>query len=138
MIIPRAIATALAKYRHAPPSPWSHATRDFAAAHDVLLFVVDMGGIAGMRADGELVEVAWDDQAAKPITSPRWHDLVLLAGAKHYVELEPLLPKRTPQDRDCSSCGGTGTALLDARPLDNVVCSCGGLGFIPSYWTSNG
>lgn len=133
MSIPRPIANALMKYR-GTPAQWSRDTIDFAEAHDVLVFVADMGGVAGMRSDGALVEIGWDDRAATEITNVRLRDLVLLSGARLYNELHPLLPQRQPQDHDCTSCGGTGKLTLEGKSLDNVVCECVGLGWIPTYW----
>ncbi len=111
---------------------WATDTAAFAEAHDVLVFAADLGGLAGARADGELVELGWDDKHPKPIVSRRWRDLVLLSGRRFYQELEPLLPKRRASDLECASCRGTGKAL--GGELENVVCYCGGLGWIPSYW----
>ncbi len=132
MSTPAAIATVLMKHRSTQAQKWSRETAEFAEAHDVLVLAADMGGFAGIRPDGELVEVGWDAPAAKPITSRRWRDLVLLSGRRFYPELESLLPTRHSSDVDCDSCGGSGKVL--EGKLENVVCTCGGLGWIPSYW----
>ena len=86
-----------------------------------------------MRPDGELVEIRWDAVRAELVTSPRWRDYALIAGASTYPELRPLLPKRTPGDAVCDGCEGTGRASAGAT-FKNFVCKCGGLGWIPSDW----
>jgi hypothetical protein len=129
--VPPAIAAALMKYRGSTRGPWTVA---FAEAHDMLLFVADMGGISGMRPDGTLVGLGWEDQEPTPIVSLRWRDLVVLSGARFYAELQPILPRRAPDDRGCPTCGGTGKVELGGKAYADVVCECGGLGWIPSYW----
>jgi hypothetical protein len=104
----RAIANVLMKHRSTQARTWSRETAESADRHGILVLTADMSGLAGMRPDGELVELGWDDTAAKPITSRRWHDLVLLSGRRFYPELEPLLPTRHSSDLDCDSCGGIG------------------------------
>jgi hypothetical protein len=126
-----AVARSLMKYRAIQAEAGS-STAAFAEAHDVLVLRADIGGVAGMRPDGELVEVGWDDREAKPIASRRWRALVLLSGRRFYPELEALLPQRGAGDRGCDACGGTGTAFGGAFP--GVLCACGGLGWIPSDW----
>ena len=96
----------------------------------------DMGGGVAIRADGELIGFVWDEpQSIQPETDPHLIFLALVTGSERYPELASLFPKRTSNDRDCPSCGGTGRLLdLEAHGIDtkHIRCYCGGTGWLPA------
>ncbi len=108
--------------------------------HQVLPLMSDMGGFYALRHSGEVVSYRWDqgvhaDSISPTIeTDPRIRDIALVAGSADYPFLAPLLPARTPQSRTCSACNGMGTVLNDSKPIEGVICQCGGLGWIPERW----
>lgn len=97
---------------------------------------LDAGGVVGLKRDGRVVSVGWEDASQeRPITRTRDKDVALIDGARRYKFLKPLLPVRSPDARVCAECLGTGVHPLAAEAnVDNVVCQCGGLGWIPDDW----
>ena len=95
----------------------------------------DMGGGVAIRADGELIGFVWDEpESIQRETDPHLIFLALVTGSERYPELASLSPQRTPNDRDCPSCGGTGRLLdLEAHGVDttHIRCYCGGTGWLP-------
>jgi hypothetical protein len=93
------------------------------------------GGVA-LRPDGELIGFLWDEpQSIKVETDSHLRFLALVTGSERYPDLASLSPKRTPNDRNCPSCGGTGRLLdLEARGVDttHIRCYCGGAGWLPA------
>jgi hypothetical protein len=109
---------------------------EIASKLSLLPLSLDMGGFAAMKADGSFVTIAWDHpMTERPIVSARVRDISLSVGSQRYPALARLLPKREPGSEVCSVCGGTGKhPLVEQAGIDNIVCSCGGLGWLPSYW----
>jgi hypothetical protein len=133
------------------PSGWIvEATRRYIADHSMdypgaaafiellggLPLYADMGGGVAIRANGELIGFVWDEpQSIQPEADPHLRFLALVAGSQRYPELAALSPQRTPKDRDCPSCGGTGRLLeLEAAGIDttHIRCYCGGTGWLPA------
>jgi hypothetical protein len=54
---------------------------------------------------------------------------VFASAARTYPALAPYCPQRTPDSPPCTSCKGTGK--LVGVP-DNVMCACGGTGWVPA------
>ncbi len=69
----------------------------------------------------------------KKITEKRLINLVLCQGIKKYPELKELMPIRSENDINCSHCNGTGIEPLakELNLVENIICWCGGLGWIP-------
>lgn len=98
-----------------------------------LPLILDMGGCYALRPDGEVVTFAWDEpHDCKVEQDPRLRNMALFQGAKKYPELAPLVPPRQADAVDCSHCRGTGRFPTGDVPIDNVICYCGGLGWIPA------
>jgi hypothetical protein len=105
------------------------------AAAGALLLYADVGGIIGIRPDGTLVEWSHDGAGrdVRPVEDRIWALIALVAGAKRYPELRPLLTVRRPGAVDCAcrttpqcvsglfycdQCGGMGwLAARDPRPV---------------------
>jgi hypothetical protein len=94
---------------------------------------LDMGGSYGITAVGELVELDWDGPSgSKPLHDPRAVNLALFQGSLKFPELAVLVPTRPATATTCGHCGGGGKLALANEPgLENIVCYCGGLGWLP-------
>ena len=73
---------------------------------------------------------SWD--APQRLTNSRFRHIVFAQASMRYPELSELRPVRQPEDPDCPSCGGTGLVRVGDMVYDNMICECGGLGWIPS------
>lgn len=103
------------------------------AKFGVLPLIMDMGGCFALRANGEVVSFAWDEPHQLAVVSDeRLRNVALCQGSLKYPELAAAVPRRTPDSIDCPSCGGTGTLPIAGKNVANVVCFCGGLGWVPS------
>ena len=98
-----------------------------------LPLVLDMGGSYAIRASGELVEFDWDGPSgSKSLDDPRVVNLALFQGSLKFPELVVLVPTRPATATPCEHCGGGGQLALTKEPgLENIVCYCGGLGWLP-------
>jgi len=109
---------------------------DLATKLGALPLLLDMGGLYGLRPNGDVVSIAWDaEEDAKIETDPRIVDIALFAGSERYPELAPLLPVRTSTSPVCPHCGGTGVprAVAEYPALRNIRCWFGGLGGFLSH-----
>jgi hypothetical protein len=100
---------------------------------DALPLVLDMGGSYAIRANGDLVEFAWDEAGdAVQLDDHRLINAALFQGSLKYPQLACLIPARPVGVRDCSHCGGTGKlSVAMQRGLENLICYCGGVGWLP-------
>ena len=107
--------------------------RALAAQLKILPVVLDMGGVMGLRANVEIVYFVWDEPGHLQIErDERIRNLVFFQAAKKFPELEALAPSRPTAARDCEFCHGTGAVLGLAIELSkDVLCFCGGLGWLP-------
>ena len=81
---------------------------------------------------GEVVVFSWDDHEDYRIeTDQRLINGILYQGIKKYPELSELMPVRTENDLECDFCHGKGTVPFAATDVSNIVCFCGGLGWLP-------
>lgn len=99
---------------------------------------LDMGGAFAIRPDGQIISFVWDQEEDYQIENDRRIcNIALFAGSKKYPELEQLIPSRSQDDMECPHCKGTGTEPVCAElGVDNIVCYCGGLGWIPKECSS--
>jgi hypothetical protein len=100
---------------------------------DALPLMLDMGGSYAIRANGDLVQFDWDGRGgAEPLEDPRLINIALHQGSLKYPLLAGLVPSRPAGARDCPHCDGTGRLPLTTTPgLENVMCYCGGVGWLP-------
>lgn len=102
-----------------------------AKALNALPLLYDMGGCYLLRANGDLISFAWNSPDEwRTESDPRIVNIALFQGSKKYPALASLIPSRPPDSAVCPQCGGTGRD--QHTQLANVVCYCGGLGWIPS------
>ena len=106
---------------------------DAAAKSCVLPLCADWSGYHGIREDASVVFVPYDaPRDVQPETDARIRNMVLFQGALRYPELSVWVPRRGEDDETCPACGGSGVEPSSARlGLQNVICFCGGLGWIP-------
>lgn len=84
---------------------------------------------AGIRADGTLVRWVTEDVTnTQELADSTWVNLALVQGAARYPQLRSLIPSRPATARTCDGCNGAGT--LPGLPT-NVICCCGGIGWLP-------
>jgi hypothetical protein len=105
---------------------------------DALPLMLDMGGAVAIRPDGEIISFVWDKEEDYQVENDRRIcNIALFAGSKKYPELKQLIPSRDQDDVECPHCNGTGTLSINADlGVDNIVCYCGGLGWIPKERSS--
>ena len=99
--------------------------------HKILPLLVDSGGVSGITSEGHVLEVMWDSPGTARVADPHMRDLTLIVGARQFPFLRTLLPEPGPRPKVCPMCGGSGSP---GPGLENVVCWCGGLGWVPDYW----
>ena len=84
---------------------------------------------AGIRADGTLVRWVTDDVTnTQELADETWVNLALVQGAARYPQLKSLIPSRPTAAKTCDACLGTGAMI--GQPPD-VICCCGGIGWLP-------
>ena len=129
----RAVDLALEDYLAHPQEGGGELLR-FAHLHRVLPLWTDWVGCIALRPTGQLVFFAWDDpEKVEPVRAADDHDRRMVhaaraEGSRRFPGISGLAPVRDAGARVCPSCGGSGK--LAAGP-DNVVCECGGLGWVP-------
>jgi len=102
--------------------------REIARRTNVLPVVLDMGGCLALRPSGEIVSFPWDNASDIRVeTCPRIRNLAFFQGSKKFPALRALVPARPSNAVDCSHC--RGQSELVGLP-ENVVCYCGGLGWL--------
>lgn len=104
-----------------------------AESHGFVPLMADIGGVCGLMPDGSIVEMGWDDAAPRRVAKNSLRDQALLSAAARYPELRELIPSRLPDAAECPGCRGTGIPPL-ASSAPNLICYCGGLGWIPPDW----
>ena len=102
----------------------------------VLPLCFDWSGFLGLRPEGQVVSVLYDDESGEYeiIHEERVRNLGLCQGTKRYPDLPFLLPVQPPDAVECSDCRGTGRlAFPQGREhlSETIICYCGGLGWLP-------
>jgi hypothetical protein len=78
----------------------------------------DIESYAGVQPPGDVRIV--DDQLTR--------NMALCQGARNDPALQILVPNKPPDAVECSLCAGKGVL---PEPAANMICSCGGLGWLP-------
>ena len=113
-------------------SKMGHA-QNFVERNSLVPLMYDMSGFFAINATGTILAFSFDDlDHPTPVVESRLVNTILKQGSRTFPELDGLLPRRPDNSKDCSYCLGTGVAPA-ARLLNepNIVCFCGGLGWIP-------
>jgi hypothetical protein len=114
-----------------PEHPAAHAG---AGRHQVLPLFNDFMGCWALDMSGRLVFFPWEAPEELELVSDHPVDATganaaLALGSKRFSTLATIRPVRPSDAVPCTSCDGTGR--LAGMP-DNVVCACGGLGWLPA------
>jgi len=133
------VRAAIATYLERAPGSEVQLAR-LARTLDVLPLYPDWSAFIGLAPSGALVWVDYDEpnnvQDAEIVERDRWkagiRHLAFSVGFMRYPDLTWLKPVRTPDCTTCTSCSGTGRTAINGKPApENVVCECGGMGWIP-------
>jgi hypothetical protein len=126
------LETELGRYLAAGSSdhPKAHAG---AARHRVLPLFNDFVGCWALDMSGRLVFFPWEAPEELDLVSDNPVDAIgtnvaLAVGSARFPALAMIRPVRSADAVPCTSCDGTGR--LVGAP-DNVICACGGLGWLP-------
>lgn len=108
--------------------------KDVVCKINALPVVFDMGGVYCIKPDGKIISAIWDDtESWREETDPRICNIAVFQGSKKYPELCELVPERPEDAITCSYCNGSGVEPMAIQlNTDNIVCYCGGLGWIPN------
>src|SRR5690606_33505435 len=108
--------------------------REWSQRERAIPVVFDMGGVLGMKRDGTVISVPWDEPhgALREETSSVAHMAAVIGAAQKYPELKTLAPNRPSDAPDCPQC-----AVLN--PDGSRGCPvCWQLGWLPrtppSWW----
>jgi len=129
----QAVEVALKDYLAHPDEGAGELLR-FAQLHHVLPLWTDWVGCIALRPTGHLVFLAWDDpEKLEPVGAAGDHDRRMVhaaraQGSRRFPTISGLAPVRDASARVCSSCGGSGKL---ASVAENILCECGGLGWVP-------
>jgi hypothetical protein len=111
--------------------------RTGAQRHRVLPLFNDFVGCWALDMTGRLVFFAWDaPEELQPVSDhpsdAMGANAALALGSVRFPALAMIRPVRPTDAVPCTSCDGTGRL---ANVSDNIVCACGGLGWLPpSSW----
>jgi|SRR6478609_7241788 len=103
-----------------------------------LPYVVEFGALPvymgwtetfGIRPDGALVRWSTESEyiGILPITAHIDANLTLVSAARRFPDLRHLVPSRPPHATTCATCGGSGDPAI---PGCDLICSCGGTGWL--------
>ena len=101
----------------------------------------DWVGGFGLTPEHAVVYIEHHSETApEPVEELHLRQVTLFNASRRYPELAGLAPVRSPDDPTCPHCGGSGVLRrLDGRPApDNVVCFCGGMGWLPAGYDAAG
>jgi len=104
----------------------------WAAHQQALPALFDMGGFFALRTDGVVLSASWDaPDTVRVEDDPRIRSMVFYFASQLHPSLSELKPKRGSTGVDCEHCGGTGRFRFNDEVVHDVVCYCGGLGWLP-------
>lgn len=129
-VVAEAVELALSRFLK-DSSPDAMGLRELAAAKHVLPLYCDIGGCLAIDASGQILCFDWNTPDVFRVEEdPLWRRLALFQGSRKHPEIQCLVPQRPSDAETCPLCGGTGTPKLP-EPFRNVVCRCGGIGWLP-------
>ena len=117
------------------PGPW-HATVRAAGLYPAY---ADWMGAFAVDANGTV----WfaphpaDWAQRERVHEPELMHVARIQAARWSPELLRHVPVRGPDAELCPSCHGTGRPRVSARYWGQLICECGGTGWVPPGWRSN-
>jgi hypothetical protein len=128
------VETRLAEFIDDSSSVYSHAFAAIARVKALPLFF-DWSAFMALCRDGQIVWVPYDNEPGEVevVREERLRNLGLFQGTRLHPDLPFLLPTRPSDAIDCPACRGTGKFGFSesSKHLTGVICSCGGLGWLP-------
>src|SRR5215471_13196591 len=96
-----------------------------------LVLLREWGQTTVISREGAVLVVDSDDGPDRQATQRERH-MALFQMIEHYPELLSLLPGRPPDAKTCPDCSGTGInpVVLSSPSLRNIICACGGAGWV--------
>lgn len=106
--------------------------RVLATRFEALPLCIDWEKCWALRPNGRVVVFAHDSEKPelREEDDPRLINVALFQGSITYPEIKPLVPSRPADAKDCPYCLAKGIEP-DNLELQNIVCYCGGLGWVP-------
>jgi len=105
------------------------------SAHALPLYL-DWTACMALRLDGEVLWIDYDEPyQVQPVEDERERNLGLFQGSRRDPDLGFLTPVRPPDAIECPDCRGTGRLTFPEEHqhlADKIICSCGGLGWLPA------
>ncbi len=113
----------------------AHARAAIARGNALPLFF-DWTGFMALRLDGQIVWIPYDDEPGdiEVVPDERLRNMGLFRGIKLHPELHFLMPSKPSEAIVCPDCRGTGKVPFPEHLkhlADAVICSCGGIGWVP-------
>lgn len=109
-------------------SPDPLGLREIVSLSNALPLYLDIGGCYSVRPSGEIISFEWDTEDEVQVeTRPLIRNLALCQGSKKYPELREFIPSKPVDAVECPQCRGKGEL---PAPLNRVICSCGGVGWL--------
>jgi hypothetical protein len=110
--------------------------RNAAESAHALPILFDWSGCMAIRPNGEIIWIDYDEpHQVLPVEDERVQNIGLFQGSRRDPDLRFLIPVRPPHARECPDCKGTGRFTFPEgheHLAEKVVCSCGGLGWLPA------
>jgi hypothetical protein len=126
------IEAKIAEYLEGGAYEW--ARRACAEAHALPLYL-DWTRCLAIRPDGEVIYIDDESYEVRDVEDERVRNLAVFQGSRRDPDLRCLVPSRPPDGTDCPDCRGTGKLPFRgdrAHLAEVVICSCGGLGWVPT------
>ena len=125
----------IAEFIEDSTSIYAHAHGAIARANALPLYF-DWTAFMALGLDGQIAWIPYDNEPedVEVIREERLRNLGLFQGTKLHPKLPFLMPSRPPNATDCPACRGTGKLTFpegSKHLAETVVCSCGGIGWIP-------
>jgi hypothetical protein len=104
----------------------------------VLPLYNDWTNCLSINAEGEIINFCHDEEKEPKVeTDEFWCNMALFQGSKKYPKLATLISKPANAVL-CIDCNGSGIFPLSLNPkYKNIICSCGGLGWILAAVSKN-
>ena len=112
----------------APESEWHQAAR----ARGQLPVYSDWVGVFTIDRTGRSFFAEYSDLRDQiDVVDPKDQHVVRWLASERHAELSHLTPIRRAEDRTCSGCSGSGRPSYSPPGADNLICECGGAGWLP-------
>jgi hypothetical protein len=133
-VVPSQVQAALLAYLERAEDDES--VLSLARSSHALPFWRDFGGALFLRPDGEVLASDWERPGYIELLADIRPNRDLLHAARGWAtkelpSLDGLAPVRPPEAVPCLTCDGTGLIPKWTDRTPNLVCACGGLGWLP-------